>query len=101
MTEIEIIADNTKEVLQEIQKHIGGVIDEKWSECCLTVNNDKANGTIRFIPFDWGVSLLDYNITFSDNVRLQIHASNFNPIRFVYPLKGGFTHKFKTDNQGE
>ncbi len=101
MIEIEIIADNTKEVLQEIQKHIGGTVEEKWSECCLTVNNNNATGTIRFIPFDWGVSLLDYNITFNNDVQLKIHASCFNPIRFVYPLSGHFTHKFDVDKQGE
>tara|TARA_R110002049_G_scaffold54571_1_gene151892 strand:- start:109 stop:1137 length:1029 start_codon:yes stop_codon:yes gene_type:complete len=94
MIEIEIIADNSKEILEQIKKKIGGTIAEAWSECTLVVNNDIAVGNIRFIPFDWGVNVLDYNIKFSDEVRLKIHASNFNPIRFIYTLEGHFKHRF-------
>ncbi|WP_034041469.1 helix-turn-helix transcriptional regulator [Wocania ichthyoenteri] len=101
MIEIEIIADNTKEILEEIQKHIGGTIVEQWSECTLIVDNDLANGSIRFIPFDWGVNLLDYNIIFNDDISLKIHANEFNPIRFVYALNGSFKHKFGLDNREE
>ncbi|ULC59128.1 AraC family transcriptional regulator [Flaviramulus sp. BrNp1-15] len=101
MIEIEIIADNTKEILEEIKKHIGGTINEKWSEYTLVVDNDMASGSIRFIPFDWGVNTIDYNITFKDEVRLKIHASEFNPIRFIYPLSGTFKHRFGIDNKEE
>ena len=101
MIEIEILADNTKEILEEIQKHIGGKIEEKWSECTLIVDNEIATGSIRFVPFDWGVNLLDYKITFSEDVRLKIHASEFNPIRFIYALKGSFKHRFGIHNQEE
>ncbi|MFL1011921.1 helix-turn-helix domain-containing protein [Flavisericum labens] len=101
MIEIEIIADNTKDVLQRIQKFIGGIIEEKWNECTLVVDNDKACGSIRFIPFDWGINLLDYNIRFSDDINLEIYASKFNPIRFIYPLSGSFIHQFEIDSDGE
>lgn len=101
MIEIEIKADNTKEILEYIQKHIGGTIIELWSECTLIVDNDLAKGSIRFIPFDWGVNLLDYNITFSDDVRLEMHADEYNPIRFVYVMNGNFTHKFDKEKRVE
>ncbi|WOD44393.1 AraC family transcriptional regulator [Hwangdonia lutea] len=101
MIEIEIKASNTKEILEDIQKHIGGTIIELWSECTLIVDNDLAKGNIRFIPFDWGVNLLDYNITFKDDVRLKMHAENYNPIRFIYVLNGSFKHRFGIDNRVE
>ena len=101
MIEIEIFANNTKETLEEIQNYIGGTIDEKWSECTLVVDNEKARGSIRFIPFDWGVNLLDYNIIFTEDIMLKMHASEFNPIRFIYPLNGSFKHRFGIHNQEE
>lgn len=101
MIEIEITAHNSKEMLEQLHEKIGGEIDEKWSECTLVVNNDLARGNIRFIPFDWGVNVLDYNIKFSEDISLKIHASTYNPIRFIYPLKGHFNHRFGIHNQEE
>ncbi|KAA5820601.1 helix-turn-helix transcriptional regulator [Algibacter amylolyticus] len=101
MIEIEINAENSKEILEEIQRQIGGKIEEKWSENTLHVNNDIAEGTIRYIPFDWGVNLLDYNITFKEDVVLKMHASDYNPIRFIYALNGSFKHRFGVDKKEE
>ncbi len=101
MINVEILADNSKEILEQIQEKIGGDIVEAWSECTLVVNNDMAVGNIRFIPFDWGVNVLDYNIQFSDDVVLKIHASNFNPIRFIYTLQGHFTNRFGIHDKEE
>ncbi|MFD1163666.1 AraC family transcriptional regulator [Hwangdonia seohaensis] len=101
MIEIEIKANNSKEILEDIQNHIGGTILELWSECTLIVDNDLAEGSIRFIPYDWGVNLLDYNITFKDEIRLKMHADAYNPIRFIYALSGSFKHRFGVDNREE
>lgn len=101
MIKIEITAENSKEIIENIQKHIGGTIEEKWSECTLIVDNGLAKGSIRYIPFDWGVNLLDYSITFSDDVILKMHTSEYNPIRFIYTLNGSFKHKFGIGNKEE
>jgi len=101
MIEIEIKVDNTKEILEEIQNYIGGTIDEKWSEYTLHLDNDLAHGSIRFIPFDWGVNILDYNITFTDEVVIKMHANEFNPVRFIYNLNGNFKHRFGVDDREE
>jgi len=98
---IEIVADNSKEIIEQIKKKIGGEIQEQWSECTLVINNNIALGNIRFIPFDWGVNVLDFNIEFYEDISLKICSSNFNPIRFIYPLKGYFKHRFGIHNQQE
>ena len=94
MIEIEIKAANSKEILEDFQKHIGGTILEQWSECTLIVDNDFASGSIRFIPYDWGVNLMDYSITFCDDIKLKMYAEEYNPIRFIYVLNGSFKHEF-------
>ena len=98
MIQIEIIADSPKDILEQIQDIIGGVITERWSEFTLTLNNKIAFGKIKHIPFDWGVNLIELSIKFHTEVELKIEAhKEFNPIRFIYSSLGHFHHKFGVD----
>ncbi|WP_299334144.1 AraC family transcriptional regulator [uncultured Psychroserpens sp.] len=99
MIEIDIIPESPKDLLNQIQEVIGGTITEKWNEYNLSFNNDYAFGTIKFMPFDWGVNLLDMDITFRNEIILKIKAEDFNPIRFIYTLDGSFKHRFGIDNE--
>ncbi|WP_430908092.1 helix-turn-helix domain-containing protein [Maribacter sp. 2-571] len=94
MIKIVVDADSTAGTVKQIQGVIGGTIIERWGEHILTVDNGNAKGTIRFITFDWGVNLLDYDITFMDDVVLQMDASEYNPIHFAYCLEGYCKHRF-------
>ncbi len=49
---------------------------------------------MSFIEFEWGVSLLEYDITFFDEVMVVVDTSKFNPINFYYCLEGYSGHKF-------
>jgi len=95
MIHIEIIADSPKDFLEQVQEAIGGETTERWSEFVLKINNENGIGSIRFIPFDWGVNLLDFDIKFHKEITLHIKANDeFNPIRFIYPTVGNIKHKF-------
>tara|TARA_R110002050_G_scaffold289831_2_gene442987 strand:+ start:14229 stop:15260 length:1032 start_codon:yes stop_codon:yes gene_type:complete len=94
MTEIEISAENTKDIIEQLQNNIGGEILERWGESTLVVDNNKAKGTVKVIPFDWGVNLMIYDIEFHNEVVMRIEATEFNPIRFIYNLQGEFFHRF-------
>lgn len=98
MINIEITSENPKDTLQQIQNVIGGEISEKWNEYSLFVNNEHAFGTIKFIPFDWGVNLIDLDIKFTEDLVLMIKAGDFNPIRFIYNYQGYFNHRFGINN---
>ncbi|MGB3150399.1 MAG: AraC family transcriptional regulator [Maribacter sp.] len=94
MITIEITAKSTEGTVRQIQAVIGGQLMERWGEYTLTVNNHLATGTIRFITFDWGVSLLEYDIRFHDEVTLIMNTSEYNPIHFTYCLEGQCSHRF-------
>ncbi len=94
MTEINITAESTEGTVKQIRNTIGGDIEKRWGEYILTVDSNLAKGNIRFITFDWGVSLLEYDITFFDDITLIMDASNYNPIHFTYCLNGHCGHKF-------
>ncbi len=94
MIKIHVDAQDTAESVKQLQKVLGGTLTEKWGQHTLTVSNEKAEGSIRFITFEWGVSLLEYDITFMDEVLIVVDTSNYNPINFYYCLEGYCGHKF-------
>jgi len=100
MIKIQITANTTEGTVRQIQDHIGGEISERWGEYTLNVNNDRATGSIRFITFDWGVSLLEYDITFHHDVTLIMDTSMYNPIHFTYCLEGYCKHRFGNQPHG-
>ena len=86
MISIEIIADNHKNFLEQIQDKIGGSIVNSWNESTLTVDNENACGILRYIPFDWGVSLLDFDIT--------LHKEFIFKIVFSYSMSASLFSSF-------
>ncbi len=101
MITIQITASSTEGTVKQIQEAIGGEITQRWGEYTLKINNANATGTIRFISFEWGVSLLDYDIIFHENVELIMDASQFNPIHFTYCLEGNCDHRFGYQEESE
>ncbi|WP_299129055.1 AraC family transcriptional regulator [uncultured Winogradskyella sp.] len=101
MITINITAKDTEGTVRQIKDVIGGEIMERWGEYSLTIDNDNAKGSIRFIDFDWGVSLLEYDLTFFDEVTLIMDASNYNPIHFAYCLEGYCEHRFDYQSDNE
>ncbi|MRI02588.1 helix-turn-helix domain-containing protein [Kriegella sp. EG-1] len=101
MTEIFVDAQSTEGTVRQIQEVIGGEIHERWGEYVLTVNSKIAFGTIRFITFDWGVSLLEYDIKFFDDIVLRMDASEYNPIHFSYCLEGYCKHRFGYQSESD
>lgn len=74
MITIDIIANSQKDLLEQIQQKIGGSIINNWNESILTIDNENAIGTLRFVPFDWGVNLLDFDITLRKEFVFKILA---------------------------
>ncbi|MBC8753134.1 helix-turn-helix transcriptional regulator [Kordia sp. YSTF-M3] len=99
MKTIRITAEDTAGTVAQIQEAIGGKIIERWGEHILEVNNDIAKGSIHFITFEWGGSLLEYNITFFEEIELVMDASEYNPIHFTYCLKGFCKHRFHDETE--
>jgi AraC-like DNA-binding protein len=94
MTEILIDATSTEETVRQLRAAIGGTIKERWGEYTLTMDNALAKGNIRFITFDWGVNLLEYDLIFFEEICLVMDASHYNPIHFTYCLEGHCGHRF-------
>lgn len=96
-TKIVLDADTIGGTVRQIRVALGGKIEERWGEHTLAIANENATGSIRFITLDWGVSLLEFDITFHIDVILVVDSSRYNPIQFNYCLLGNFGHRFESD----
>jgi AraC-like DNA-binding protein len=101
MITLDIEAENSQDIIEQLHQHIGGEVIERWNETVLTVKNEYAIGTIKHIPFDWGMNLMDYDIRFRKEIIMKIKATDFNPIRFLFVEKGSIKHRFGVQNQEE
>ncbi|APG64727.1 AraC family transcriptional regulator [Tenacibaculum todarodis] len=99
MITINITAKSTEGTVKQIQEIIGGTIIERWGEYILSVNNNIATGKITFITFEWGGSVLEYDITFLEDITLVMDTSEFNPIHFTYLTEGHCFHRFELENK--
>ncbi|WP_248724506.1 AraC family transcriptional regulator [Seonamhaeicola sp. ML3] len=98
MTTINITAQDTAGTVRQIQEVIGGTISGRWGEYVLNVSSQMAKGSIRFLTFEWGGSLLEYNITFFNEIMLVMDTSEFNPIHFTYISNGYCYHRFEKED---
>lgn len=98
MIEIEINPESSLNGLEQLQKHIGGKIENVTNQYILTIDNEIAKGSITYNSFDWGVHLTDFKIRFYKELILRTSAERYNPLRFMYTMQGYFTHRFGVNN---
>ncbi|TLP75719.1 helix-turn-helix domain-containing protein [Maribacter sp. ACAM166] len=101
MNVIEVHATSLKDTMQQMQRVLGGEIKERWGEYTFTVNNENATGNIRFVTFEWGVGLLEYDIIFHQDTVLVTDTTEYNPIHFIYCLEGSCSHRFGKNGKND
>jgi AraC-like DNA-binding protein len=101
MIKIELNASSIEKRVKQIQHVIGGKIHERWGEYTLDVYGPLANGSIRFITFEWGVGLLEFDITFHEDIHFELDASTYNPIHFIYCLEGKYGHRYSSQEKND
>ncbi|WAC03255.1 AraC family transcriptional regulator [Lacinutrix neustonica] len=84
-------------ILKELNAYIQGEITESFGESILTFNNSLGKGTIRSISFDLGVSLLDYNVNFNEDIKIVLRVAKESPIEFIFVSEGNL--KFTPDSE--
>ena len=92
MKEIVITSIKDDVILEQLNACLGGTLTESWGEHVLTFDNSLGKGVVRNISFDWGVSLLDCNVRFNEDVKIVFRTSSVSPIEFVFISKGSFKH---------
>ncbi len=97
MRVIEINTVQSHEILEQLNIHLNGDLKEHCGEHSLVFENEFGKGVIRSITFDWGVSLIDYNVCFTKDVRIIFKSSDINPIKFIFVSEGNL--KYYNDDE--
>lgn len=77
--------------LSAFQEVLGGTLENFNNEQLIAISNDNAEGSIKCVPCNGGVGLIQFNICFKDRVCLNIDTSIVNILYFIYSLEGQFT----------
>lgn len=85
---IEIDSIEGLEVLEQLNSHLKGNLTSQWGEHTLEFDNELGKGLIRTIAFDWGLSLLDFQVNFNEETKIIFHIEKSNPIEFVFVSEG-------------
>jgi AraC-like DNA-binding protein len=71
---------------------------EDWGETILTFDNEIGKGTLRTISFNWGISLIDFDIKLTEDTTLVFDNDELSPIEFIFITQGYF--KYSENNSG-
>ncbi|GGF16605.1 helix-turn-helix domain-containing protein [Flavobacterium limi] len=86
--------DKIKNIFEELTQSLGGKIIFDSDEYALEVSNNFAKGTIVGSSFSDAVSCLQFDMVFSEDVRICIGNPNISPVYFAYCSKGSLSHSF-------
>ncbi|WP_378175529.1 helix-turn-helix domain-containing protein [Aquimarina sp. SS2-1] len=88
MQKFEIHGVDGVQILEQLNGYLKGEIIERWGENILEFDNELGKGTIRSIAFDWGVTLVDYDVYFFDDTKILFNIKDANPIEFIFISEG-------------
>lgn len=99
MREIEIHDINGIAIIEQLNTHIQGKITEEWGEYVLEFDNELGKGMIRSIAFDWGITLLDYDVNFIEDTKIVFHIKDASPVEFIFVSEGQLGYSNDIDKQ--
>ncbi|WP_299257736.1 AraC family transcriptional regulator [uncultured Aquimarina sp.] len=88
MQKIEIHSIDGAEILEQLNVHLKGKLTDQWGEHVLEFDNEFGKGIVRSITFDWGVSLVDYDVSFTQDTKIVFTIEKTNPIEFIFISEG-------------
>ena len=94
MKTVTIHNDKIKNIFEELTLGLGGKIIFDSDEYALEINNDFAKGSIVGSSFSDAISCLQFDMIFSEDVKICIGNPNISPVYFAYCSKGNLSHSF-------
>ncbi|TSE09155.1 AraC family transcriptional regulator [Aquimarina algiphila] len=99
MQKIEIHSIDGVEILEQLNVHLKGKLTNQWGEHVLEFDNELGKGIVRSIAFDWGVSLVDYDVSFVQDTKIVFTIGKANPIEFIFISEGKLNYTNNTEER--
>lgn len=82
------------EVFNQLESSFNGVLNSNNNEFKLNLNSDLIKGNIDGVTFINGITSIQVNMSFSDDVMLSIESLSKSTILFAYCTEGSLRHSF-------
>lgn len=77
---------------------LGGSVSSFDSERILAFDNEHGTGTITGMHLEGGLSFMQYDVTFNEDLKIVTDPSPMKPIYFMYCLKGSVQQNFSASD---
>lgn len=94
MKNIYLNAGTINEVFTDLETSFDGVLNSNNNEFKLALDTDLIKGNIDAVTFVNGITAIQVNMTFSDDVTLSMESLSASSIVFAYCTEGYFKHSF-------
>lgn len=92
MKNVYLYSGTVNEVFNQIESSCKGVLSSNNNEFNLALDSDLMKGTIEGVSFINGISSIQVELTFLDDIRLSFESLNKSSILFAYCQQGYLTH---------
>ncbi len=82
------------QIFNEFQHYLGGALNVNAEEHILKLDNSIGCGSLRGIGLEGGITYLELDLSFFDDVIFRINGLMQGSIYFVYCAKGSLIHNF-------
>jgi AraC family transcriptional regulator, transcriptional activator for feuABC-ybbA operon len=99
MKNLYLNAGKTEDIFNDLKDSFDGTLTLVNEEYDLNFESDFATGNIKGITFPDAITYLQFDLFFSDDMRISIESFRCSPIFFIHCSEGNLQHSFGT--QGE
>lgn len=99
MKSIYLKAGKTQDVFNDLKDNFNAVLVSDNDEFNLSVSSSLAKGNIKGIEYPDGMTFMQFEMVFHDDVRLSMELLNCSPIFFAYCVEGTIQHSFGEQGQ--
>jgi len=86
-------------MFNQLKGNFGGSIERESKEYILDIENEIGSGNIKGVSLQGGISYVEFDMVFSEDVIISVDTPNKNPIYFAYCSKGSLGHSFGVDGK--
>jgi hypothetical protein len=92
MKNIYLTTGTINEVFNELETSFDGVLNSDNNEFKLALDSQLIKGTIDAVSFINGITSIQVNLTFSDDITLSVEPFSKSSVLFAYCTEGQITH---------
>lgn len=94
---LRLSSDSLEKIIGLSNLHLGGSVSKHDNEQILHFDNENGTGTLTAIKMDRGLSFLQYEACFSEDLKIVLQSGNNKPVYFMYCLEGKVLQNFGGD----